>query len=100
MDRRDCLFCWTEPAAQHVDIIQRVLVTCCRQGVHPSTCLVDELQRVYRYPGDPIEGLTPRGRKQHFADNPLTSDIGAQSRHVLVRSGATWRRRKVKRVSA
>ena len=67
MGRKSWLFCWTELGAQHVGIIQSLIVTCRLHGIDPYTYLVDVLQRVAE--------LTPRLWKQHFAAHPLRSDI-------------------------
>ena len=73
--RRNWLFCWTEVGAQHVGIIQSLLASCRLQGVDPYVYLVDVLQRVDTHPAFDVHLLTPRLWKQHFADNPLRSDL-------------------------
>lgn len=69
------MFCWTEIGAEHVAIIQSLLVTCKLQGVDPYIYLVDALQRVALHPASRAIELTPRVWKEKFADNPLRSDI-------------------------
>ena len=75
MGRKNWLFCWTELGAKHVGIIQSLLVTCRLHGIDPYTYLVDVLQRVGQHPASRVAELTPRLWKQHFADNPLRSDL-------------------------
>jgi transposase len=60
---------------QHVGIIQSLIVTCRLHGVDPYTYLVDVLQRISEHPASRVAELTPRLWKQHFAANPLRSDI-------------------------
>ena len=75
MGRRNWLFCWTEIGAQYVGIIQSLISTCRLQGIDPYTYLVDVLQRVATQPANRVAELTPRVWKEHFAGNPLRSDI-------------------------
>ena len=75
MGRKSWLFCWTELGARHVGIIQSLIVTCRLHGIDPHTYLVDVLQRVGQHPAARVAELTPRLWKQHFADNPLRSDL-------------------------
>ncbi len=75
MGRKAWLFCWTELGAEHVGIIQSLITTCRLQGVDPYTYLVDVLQRVGQHPASRVAELTPRLWKQHFAANPLRSDL-------------------------
>jgi len=75
MGRRAWLFCWTELGAKHVGIVQSLLVTCRLHGIDPYTYLVDVLQRVGQHPAARVAELTPRLWKQHFAANPLRSDL-------------------------
>lgn len=75
MGRKSWLFCWTELGARHVGIIQSLIVTCRLHGIDPYTYLVDVLQRVAIHPASRVAELTPRLWKQHFASNPLRSDL-------------------------
>ncbi len=75
MGRRSWLFCWTELGAKHVGIIQSLIVTCRLHSIDPYTYLVDVLQRVGQHPAARVAELTPRLWKQHFANNPLRSDL-------------------------
>lgn len=73
--RKNWLFCWTEVGAEYAGIIQSLLSTCRVQGIDPYTYLVDVLQRVDTHPAKDVALLTPRLWKEHFAKNPLRSDI-------------------------
>ncbi|MES2356150.1 MAG: IS66 family transposase [Pseudomonadota bacterium] len=75
MGRKNWLFAWTELGAKHIGIIQSLITTCRLHHVDPYTYLVDVLQRISSHPQRLIEQLTPRLWKQHFADNPLRSDL-------------------------
>lgn len=75
MGRRNWLFSWTELGARHVGIVQSLIATCRLHGVEPYDYLVDVLQRVGQHPAADVAQLTPRLWKQHFAANPLRSDI-------------------------
>ena len=75
MGRKSWLFCWTELGAQHVGIIQSLIVTCRLHGIDPYTYLVDVLQRVAEHPASRVAELTPRLWKQHFSDKVLRSDL-------------------------
>jgi len=75
MGRKNWLFCWTEIGAEHVGIIQSLLVTCRLQGINPYDYLVDVLQRIAIHPARQINELTPRVWKTLFADNPLRSAL-------------------------
>lgn len=75
MGRKNWLFAWTEIGAEHIGIIQSLLVTCKLHDVNPYDYLVDVLQRIDRHPASDIESLTPRLWKEKFAANPLRSDV-------------------------
>lgn len=75
MGRKSWLFCWTELGAKHVGIIQSLIVTCRLHGIDPYTYLVDVLQRISEHPASRVAQLTPRLWKQHFAPNPMRSEI-------------------------
>ena len=75
MGRKNWLFCWTEVGARHAGIMQSLFVTCRLHDIDPYTYLVDVLQRVGEHPASRVAELTPRLCKQHFADNPLRSDL-------------------------
>ena len=75
MGRKAWLFCWTELGAKHIGIVQSLIVTCRLHHVDPYTYLVDVLQRVGQHPAARVAELTPRLWKQHFAANPLRSDL-------------------------
>jgi len=75
MGRRNWLFCWTEVGAKYVGIAQSLIATCRLHDIAPYTYLVDVLQSVGQHPAADVAQLTPRLWKQHFADNPLRSDL-------------------------
>jgi transposase len=77
MGRKAWLFCWTELGAKHVGI-QSLIVTCRLHGIDPYDYLVDVLQRVGQHPAADVAQLTPRLWKEHFAANPLRSDVHAR----------------------
>lgn len=75
MGRKNWLFCWTELGAKQVGIVQGLLTTCRLHNINPYDYLVDVLQRVGQHPASRVAELTPRLWKQHFAANPLRSDL-------------------------
>jgi hypothetical protein len=75
MGRKNGLFCWTELGAEHVAIIQSLLVTCKLHEVNFYGYLVDVLQRINCHPASKAIDLTPRQWKQHFAHRPMRSDL-------------------------
>lgn len=81
MGRKNWLFCWTEVGAKYVGIFQSLIVTCKMRGIDPYTYLVDVLQRVADHPKSQVHQLTPASWQNHFAQNPLRSDL-----HQLAKS--------------
>jgi hypothetical protein len=79
LGRKNWLFCWTEVGARQVGIIYSLLASCRLQGVDPYVYLVDVLQRVDTHPALEVQLLTPRLWKQHFAAQPLGSDLDRRS---------------------
>jgi transposase len=79
LGRKNWLFCWTEVGARQVGIIYSVLASCRLQGGDPYVYLVDVLQRVDTHPALEVQLLTPRLWKEHFADQPLRSDLDRPS---------------------
>jgi transposase len=75
MGKKNWMFCWTELGAQHTGILQSLIVTCRMHDIDPYTYLVDVLQRVATHPNARVAELTPRLWKQHFADQPMRSDL-------------------------
>ena len=75
MGRKNWLFCWTEVGAKHAGIVQSLITTCRLHGIEPYTYFVDVLQRVGQHPASRVAELTPRLWKQHFAEQPLRSDL-------------------------
>lgn len=87
MGKKNWLFCWTEVGAQHAGIVQSLIATCRLHDIDPYTYLVDVLQRVGQHPAARVAELTPRLWKQHFADNPLRSDLDAHTSGGDARAG-------------
>ena len=75
MGRKNWNFCWTELGAEHVGIMQSLIVTSRLHGIDPYTYLVDVLQRVAIHPAARVAELIPRLWKTHFAANPLRSTL-------------------------
>ena len=75
MGRRNWLFCWTEIGAKYVGIVQSLLATCRLHQIDPYEYFIDVLQRVGQHPAAQVAQLTPRLWKQHFAHQPLKSDL-------------------------
>ena len=75
MGKKAWLFCWTEVGAEHAGIVQSLIATCRLHHIDPYTYLVDVLQRVGQHPASRVAELTPRLWMQHFAANPLRSDL-------------------------
>jgi transposase len=75
LGRRNWLFCWTEVGARYVGIVQSLIASCRLQGIDPYVYFVDVLQRIDTHPAFEVRLLTPRLWKQHFAANPLRSDL-------------------------
>jgi transposase len=73
--RKNWMFCWTELGAEHVGIMQSLIVTCRLHGIDPYTYLVDVLQRLGVHPASRVAELTPSLWKQHFAAAPLRSAL-------------------------
>lgn len=85
LGRKNWNFCWTELGAEHVGIIQSLIVTCRLHDIHPYTYLVDVLQRVGQHPASRVAELTPRNWKQHFAANPMRSDLYHVGKQAAIR---------------
>lgn len=77
MGRKNWLFCWTEIGAEHVGVIQSLIVTCRLHNINVNDYLTDVLLRISQHPASLVHELTPRYWKTKFADNPLRSDLFA-----------------------
>ena len=77
MGRKNWLFCWTEIGAEHVGVIQSLIVTCRLHDINVNDYLTDVLLRISQHPARLVHELTPRYWKTKFADNPLRSDLFA-----------------------
>lgn len=75
LGRKNWVFCWTEVGAQYAGIVQSLIATCRLHNIDPTTYLVDVLQRVAQHPATRVAELTPVQWKQHFAAQPLRSDL-------------------------
>ena len=75
MGKKNWLFSWTELGAQQIGIIQSLICTCKMQNIDPYTYLTDVLLRISVHPNKDIAQLTPRLWKEHFADDPMRSDL-------------------------
>ncbi|MCW7553975.1 IS66 family transposase [Endozoicomonas gorgoniicola] len=75
MGRKNYLFSWTETGAEHIAIIQSLLVSCRLQDIDPYKYLVDVLQRVSFHPVRQINELIPRNWKERFGKNPLKAPL-------------------------
>ncbi|MBW8067784.1 MAG: IS66 family transposase [Ferrovum sp.] len=75
MGKKNWNFCWTEVGAELAGVAQSLIVTCRLHDIDPYDYLVDVLQRVGQHPASEVAQLTPRLWKQHFAANPLRSDL-------------------------
>ncbi len=75
LGRKNWMFCWTELGAANTGLFHSLIATCRMQGVDPYTYLVDVLQRVETHPAMEVEKLTPRLWKEHYAADPMRSDI-------------------------
>ena len=82
MGRKNWLFCWTEIGAEHVGLIQSLISTCKLHNINTYTYLTDVLLRINEHPASRVAELTPRLWKEHFADNPLRSDLYTAGNHV------------------
>lgn len=77
MGRKNWLFCWTEIGAEHVGVIQSLIVTCRLHNINVNDYLTDVLLRISQHPASLVHELTPRYWKTKFADNPLRSELCA-----------------------
>jgi len=64
-----------EIGAEHIGIIQSLIVTCRLHKINPYDYLVDVLQRVDTHPASKVHELTPRVWKEKFGDNLLRSEL-------------------------
>ena len=75
MGKKNWLFNWTEVGAEHMGIIQSLMVSCKMQGINPSVYLTDVLQRVSLHPASKVDELTPKNWNQKYANHFLKSDL-------------------------
>ena len=72
MDRKHCLFNWSEVGEEQVGVIQNLPTICPLYGIKSGTYLVDVLQRTALHPTRDVTVLTPRCWKERFAGNPMS----------------------------
>ena len=75
MGRRNWLFCWSEVGAEAVAILQSLIVTCRLHDIDPYEYLSMCSSASTATPPARSTCCTPRLWKQHFAANPLRSDL-------------------------
>ena len=75
MGRKNYLFSWTETGAEHIAIIQSLLVSCRLQDIDPYKYLIDVLQKVSLNPARQINELIPKNWKERFGKNPLKAPL-------------------------
>ncbi len=75
MGRKNWLFSWTELGAEHIGVVQSLVCTCKLHDIDPYVYLTDVLQRISVHPNKDVAQLTPRLWKEHFADDPMRSDL-------------------------
>jgi len=73
--RKNWMFHMTEAGARYGAIFYSLIQSCVLADVDPCTYLTDVLQRIDIHPGDRPDLLTPRLWKEHFAKDPLISDV-------------------------
>jgi transposase len=81
MGKKAWLFAWTELGARHIGLLNSLIVTCRLHEINPYDYLVDVLQRINVHPNHAVAQLTPRLWKQHFAANPMRSDLDRRGKH-------------------
>ena len=81
LGKKNWLFSWTEVGAKHIGMLNSLIVTCRLHDINPYDYLVDVLQRISEHPNHLVSQLTPRLWKQHFADNPMRSDLYQLGKH-------------------
>lgn len=65
--------------AEEVGNLQSLLSTCKLHGIDPYVYLTDVLLKLHQHPNKQLEQLTPRLWKEHFAHQPLKSDLSNES---------------------
>jgi len=82
MGRKNYLFCWSELGAEHLGVLQSLMVTCRLHNINPYTYLVDVLQRVGLHPASKAEELTPRVWQTKFEGDFLRSDLDSMGESI------------------
>jgi transposase len=73
--RKNWMFHITEVGARYAAIFYSLIQSCVLAGVDPTVYFTDVLQRMDTHPSDDVHLLVPRLWKEHFADQPLKSDV-------------------------
>ena len=75
--RKNWLFNFTETGARYAAIAYSLIQSCVLAKVNPTVYLTDVLQRIAVHPAREVHLLTPRMWAQHFAHDPMRSDVHA-----------------------
>lgn len=73
--RKNWMFHVTEVGARYGAIFYSLIQSCVIAGVNVTEYLIDVLQRIDTHPATDVHLLTPRLWRDHFASNPLRSDL-------------------------
>lgn len=73
--RKNWMFHVTEVGARYGAIFYSLIQSCVISGVNVTEYLVDVLQRIETHPATEVHLLTPRLWRDHFAANPMRSDL-------------------------
>lgn len=73
--RKNWMFHVTEVGARYGAIFYSLIQSCVISGVNVTEYLVDVLQRIETHPATEVHLLTPRLWREHFATNPMRSDL-------------------------
>lgn len=73
--RKNWMFHVTEVGARYGAIFYSLIQSCAIAGVNVTEYLVDVLQRIDTHPAADVHLLTPKLWREHFASNPLRSDL-------------------------
>lgn len=77
--RKNWMFHVTEVGARYAGMFYSLIESCKLVDVNPTVYFVDVLQRIDTHPAIDVHLLTPRLWKEHFAGQPLVSDLSRES---------------------